>query len=273
MEQKENFGTSSDRHTTSLYVRQWSEGFKDIMLLHGILAHSYWWTWVVHDWHLVSRAVAPDFSGMGRSHWRKSYTMWDHIQEIGQLIPHPMWIIGHSYGGLIAYGLSVAFPDKIKGVIMVDSPLMAWNAHYTISESMPIFHARKYEDSDTMKKSFMLIPQQPFPCQDMKNDLFHHSIYQHRDGTFRWLFDPDMIKFLYANKDAGVLHNVSYCPMLYIAAEYSSFSQHDDRHHLFQYAQHIDYITLPNTHHAILLDAPQLLQKIITEWIMEQTVK
>jgi len=251
-------------------LRYWAKGPKDIMLLHGMLAHSYWWHWVVREWELSERVFAPDFTGMGKSSWRKKYSLIDHVHEVARYITTPSWIVGHSYGGVVAYGVAVVYPEKVKGVVMVDSPLQAWNENYKSSQSLRFFRPREYEDLETMKQSFVLIPEQPFVSEEIKAQIFHRSYVQTPSGLYRWSFDPTLMRYLVEEKDSDLLYQASSIPMLYIQAENSPLSQRDDFHYLARWAKRLDHITIPGAYHAALLDQPIVLQSIITDWISSQ---
>lgn len=264
------------QYDTSTMVRTWAQGSpKDICLVHGFFAHSYWWTWMMQDWSMQERVWAPDLRGMGHSRWSDVYSLQLHVASIAQQITSPTWLVGHSYGGIVCYSLSVLYPEKVKGLIMIDSPLKAWrdvadqldNRRYHVIRT-------EYTDINKMKQAFVLMPKQEFRSKEMKDDLFIHSITKDDNGALRWLFDPKVVSFIYSyrnlDQEIGLIHRNCLKPILYIGAEHSDFSLPSDYGLLQKYAPHVDFVTIPHAFHAVMLDEPQVLQATIDTWIRAQ---
>ena len=67
--------------------------------------------------------VAPDLRGFGRSPKRGPYTTDQHVRDLGTLLrrmsPRTL-VLGHSYGGLVAWELARANHDQLAGLVLVD---------------------------------------------------------------------------------------------------------------------------------------------------------
>ncbi len=84
------------------------------------------------DWHLY----APEFRGHGKSgRVAGGYRLQDYADDtiafLRQQISEPAVIFGHSLGGMVALLVAAQYPEKIRAVVMGDSPLTAetWLAH------------------------------------------------------------------------------------------------------------------------------------------------
>ncbi len=84
------------------------------------------------DWHLY----APEFRGHGKSgrvagEYRLQDYADDTIAFLRQLVSGPAVIFGHSLGGMVALLVAAQCPEKIRAVVVGDSPLTAqpWVAH------------------------------------------------------------------------------------------------------------------------------------------------
>ena len=111
----------------------WGErGKPGLMLLHGGAAHADWWSFIAPFFARDRRVVAPTFTGMGRSDWRDAYVFEQFVREAraagrkgGAFDAGAPVVVGHSFGGRIAMGLSRDFGDELTGAVMVDPPFFA----------------------------------------------------------------------------------------------------------------------------------------------------
>ena len=256
----------SQQASVGTAIRTWGEGVKDICLVHGFLAHSYWWHWMATAGPWQNRLIAPDLSGMGQSQWRDAYSLLAHAHELATHIDRSMWLIGHSYGGMVCYLMAVLYPEKVKGLVLIDSPLKAWMEKQEHASVKPSLRPRVYHSLEEMRQSFVLFPAQPFPSEDIKHELFEHSYRQDCEG-YHWLFDPILMKHLRSFEGVSELRQYCEVPICYMAGEYSSLSSAVDRVGLMQWAPMCTFVTIPRAHHAVLLDQPVRLMEEILAWI------
>jgi pimeloyl-ACP methyl ester carboxylesterase len=69
------------------------------------------------------RAVAVDLIGHGGSPalGEGAPMSWhDDVAEVLALVEQPAYLVGHSYGGLIALHVALAAPDRVKGLVLYD---------------------------------------------------------------------------------------------------------------------------------------------------------
>jgi lipase len=105
----------------ALFVSTFGSG-QPTLCLHGIESHGLRFLGLaqrVPGLHVV----APDLRGHGRSPmegpWTLDQQMSDLLPLFESLGPDPL-LLGHSYGGLLAWELARAVPDRISGLILVD---------------------------------------------------------------------------------------------------------------------------------------------------------
>jgi pimeloyl-ACP methyl ester carboxylesterase len=114
-----------------LHVVTAGEGPRTIVLLHGF--PQTWWEWRRAIPDLVEagfKVVAPDYRGAGSS-WRPpdgydKRTMAGDLQlmlrqHLG--IDHPVVLVGHDIGLMVAYAYAQAYRDAVSHLIVMDAPL------------------------------------------------------------------------------------------------------------------------------------------------------
>lgn len=93
-----------------------------MLCLHGIEAHGVRFLGLAQRLERV-QVVAPDLRGHGRSPMEGPWTIDQHVRDLLPLLeslgPRTV-VLGHSYGGLIAWELARRAADRISGLVLVD---------------------------------------------------------------------------------------------------------------------------------------------------------
>jgi len=93
-----------------------------LLALHGVYAHGNRYVRLAELLRGVT-VVAPDLRGHGRSPKHGPYTVDQHVTDLGPLLrrmgPRTV-VLGHSYGGLLAWELARANHDQLAGLVLVD---------------------------------------------------------------------------------------------------------------------------------------------------------
>lgn len=99
-----------------------------IVALHGWLDNAASFKRLGPRLAMNHRLVALDLPGHGQSFHRppgESYEMLDYVRDLAQFLefhaPEGAVLLGHSLGGILAMLLAVAAPDRVRGLIMIDS--------------------------------------------------------------------------------------------------------------------------------------------------------
>jgi lipase len=119
-----------DVNESALFVSTFGSG-RPILCLHGIESHGMRFIGLAQRLPEL-RVVAPDLRGHGRSPMDGPWTL---EQQLGDLLPlleslgPDALLLGHSYGGRLAWELARALPDRISGLILAD-PAIAVDAEF-----------------------------------------------------------------------------------------------------------------------------------------------
>lgn len=110
------------------YRRFGRVGAAPVVLLHGLIYTSYDWIEVANDLADDHEVVALDLRGFGESDFSRAcdYHIKDFAADVKLLLDHLGWkqciLVGHSMGGRIATVVADSYPDRVAGLLLVDSP-------------------------------------------------------------------------------------------------------------------------------------------------------
>jgi lipase len=110
--------------TSPLFVSRFGRG-APMVALHGIEAHGVRYVGLA-SYLPEFQIVAPDLRGHGRSPRSGPYTLEQHVADVLPLLDElgpETTLLGHSYGGLIAWEVARAAPDAITRLVLVDPPI------------------------------------------------------------------------------------------------------------------------------------------------------
>jgi lipase len=119
-----------------------------ILAIHGVYAHG---TRYVRLAELLPEVtvVAPDLRGHGRSPKHGPYTIDQHVRDLGPLLrrmgPRTV-VLGHSYGGLLAWELARANHDQLAGLVLVD-PAIAMDKDEARREQVAAKRPQRWPDA------------------------------------------------------------------------------------------------------------------------------
>ncbi|WP_025745886.1 alpha/beta fold hydrolase [Kallotenue papyrolyticum] len=101
-----------------------------LLLLHGLTANAH-----AFDGLLAAglgtrfRVLAPDLRGRGASDDDDSYTLADHAADVLALLDAlrlaRVALVGHSFGGLLAYYLAATHPQRVRCIVALDAAIAA----------------------------------------------------------------------------------------------------------------------------------------------------
>jgi pimeloyl-ACP methyl ester carboxylesterase len=186
-------------HGTAIRYRCWGPGgAPGIILIHGGAAHSGWWD---HIGPLLAddrRVIALDLSGHGDSGRRARYTVEDWaaeaiaVAEAGEAGERPV-VIGHSMGGFVALAVAGSRPERLSGVIAIESPLSGGVFEAGTARKAPsAAPLRVYESESQARGRFRVVPAQRVPGYVQRH--LAATSTRATDGGWTWKFDPQVFR-------------------------------------------------------------------------------
>ncbi len=160
--------TFDNKSGLKIFTRKWlpeKSPSAVIIIVHGLNAHSAYYQWTADQFTTANYAVyALDLEGRGQSEGERFYvkSIYDYVEEVDQLVgiakaDHqglPVFVLGHSAGGVVACLYTLEHQDKINGLIcesfayQVPAPDFALSVLKGLSHLAPHLHTIKLKNED-----------------------------------------------------------------------------------------------------------------------------
>lgn len=207
-----------------------------LLMLHGFMGHAHAWDGLAAKLRSGYRVIALDQRGHGKSQWSEegAYGLEDHFADIAQIVKRlnldNLVLIGHSMGGRNALFFAACLPEKVQGLIVIDSrpgsnPRSA-DALRQLLRVLPLQAAALDEVVKSIRKHY------PGMSPEICYHLAMHGYRKAKGGKYEPKCDPQMSrkseKQGYGVKDIwSFLRNV-ICPTLVVRGENSPFLSRKD---------------------------------------------
>lgn len=257
------------------YYRWGNAGKPLLLFVHGNGGHANWWDFIAPSFMEHYCVCALHLAGMGNSGYRDEYHFDDFADDVIAVAEHAGYtrditLIGHSMGGIITLRAAENHPDKIKALIVIDSPLIFRKSEDVSEQHKPPPPARFqlkakkfYPDAATVLSRYHLVPAQPCQNTFLVQHVAEHSIRQYAEG-WSWKFDDGInLRFKRSDRPPFTIEKI-LCPMAYIYGGKSALVPQNiipDIHELLKHKGPI--LEIKDAHHHVMLDEPlELIEKL-----------
>jgi len=182
-----------------------SNGKPALILVHGGLDHARSWDWTARALRDDYHVYAIDLRGHGNSAWAPGalYSVAEHVLDLSALCDiigeFPLYIVGHSLGGIISLLYSGIYPDRVKKVVAVEGlgPPPSHRVHKPASdryrewiESVRKLENRTPHSYPTLQEACARMKEaNPFLTDEQAEHLTLHGTNWNADGSLIWKFD------------------------------------------------------------------------------------
>ncbi len=243
----------------SIHYRRWGRTDRPgLVLVHGGGAHARWWDHVAPLLAGEYCVVALDLSGHGDSDRRDAYSYSTWAREIVDVaahscMPEPPIVIAHSMGGWVAITTAAEHPDRIAGLIAIDSAVARPDPEREAARVGEAFgRLRLYPTLDDALLHFRTVPRQPDVLPYVTAHVALTSVRE-VEGGWTWKFDPAV--FECGMLDPAVLPRVR-CRVSLFRAEHGLVTPTIGDYMYEQLGRVAPVVEVPLAWHHIMLDQP-----------------
>jgi pimeloyl-ACP methyl ester carboxylesterase len=218
---------------------------------------------------------------MGRSDWRDRYLFDQFLREAreagragGAFDAGPPVVVGHSFGGRAAMGLSRDFGPELKGAVMVDPPFFAPQNIRPPSPPRPSRGQRVQHSLAAIVARFRLMPPQSCENLYILDHIARRSISEAVDAEdrpgFALSFDPHFWE-KFTRIDPVPIVSAAHCPLALIRGEKSQLFTTVDADYLMTFLDPgSPRIDIPEADHHVMIDQPlafvAALRALLAAW-------
>ncbi len=255
------------------YLTWGPEGAPGLVFIHGGAAHAHWWSFLVP--HLADhyRVVALDLSGHGDSGRRDEYLLHDWADEVmavvddSDMAPQPV-VIGHSMGGFVSIGTAARHRDRLRGIVILDSPVTAPDPEMEAARKGNIFGPlRVYPDVETALTRFRTVPEQDHYLPYVMDHVGRNSL-RPVDGGVSWKYDPAI--FVPARSEPRMLLPQVACRVALFRSEHGLVTPEIGDYMYDLLGRVAPVVEIPEAGHHLMLDQPLLLltalRTLLADW-------
>lgn len=244
-----------------LSLADWGGKGAPLLLLHGMGAHTHWWDKTAPLLAEHYRVVALDFRGHGDSGWLRPprYQMTDYTEDIEAARKHLGWekfhIAAHSMGARAAIHYSVANPERIDKLAVLDFLIQGDPASYARFERRRRIRQPKYSDPEVMAERFHLQPDGTLLSKDELKEFARHGIRKGDNGFWSWKFDWQAFDMVYSPywDELARLTTETFV----IRGEMSTVLPRDSFDKTLKTVKNSRGAEISEAHHHVILDKPE----------------
>jgi pimeloyl-ACP methyl ester carboxylesterase len=261
-----------DTNGVRLHALEWgSPGQPALCFLHGGSAHAHWFDLVAPAFADRYHMISLDQRGHGESGWVSppAYGTEDFAADLVAVMSALGWaqaiVVGHSMGGHNALAFSAWHPERVRGLVVVDSrPAISAER----LEGMRQRGRRALRPHPTVEEAvaaFRLLPRETVADTTLLAHLARAGLVQ-RDGGWVYRFDPDSNRARRPVDTWSLLERIM-APTLIVRGELSPVLPRELAERVQAAIPGAVLTMIPGAHHHLVLDAPEAFVRVLDEYL------
>lgn len=193
-------------HRLKLQFWDWGQEEKPpLVLVHGGLDHARNWDWVARRYREHFHVYALDLRGHGNSEHAPgaAYGVLEHVLDLSALLDvikgFPVYLVGHSLGGIIVLLYAGVYPDRVRRAISIEGLGFPpqHKIHKPAAERIRIWIEKIREAEQRAPRSYpdlesavrRMKEANPHLGDEVARHLTLHGTNWQSDGSLIWKFD------------------------------------------------------------------------------------
>jgi pimeloyl-ACP methyl ester carboxylesterase len=255
-----------------LHLLEWGvPGRPTLCFLHGGAAHAHWFDEVTGPFVDRFHVVSLDQRGHGLSDWPETgaYATEDFARDLLAVMDALAWkdivVIGHSMGGHNAMSFSAWYPDRVRGLVIVDARPSIPDDRLVLMHrrgQRPLRHHATIEDA---VKAFRLLPRETVADPELLEHMAREGVVQ-RDGGWVYRFDPTANAARKPVDAWTLLHRIE-APTLIARAALSPVLTLAQAERLRRSIRRAVLVEIPGAYHHLTLDQPSAFAEALERFV------
>jgi pimeloyl-ACP methyl ester carboxylesterase len=256
----------------ALHVLEWGPAARSgVLLLHGGAAHAHWFDAVASALGGGRHVVALDQRGHGESQWARppAYATRDFAADLVGVLDRLGWatatLIGHSMGGHNAIASAAWQPERVRGLVVVDSrpaiPAERLAQMRQRGERPP----HRHPTLDAAVAAFRLLPPDTLADPALLTHLARESVAW-RDGALSLRFDPACHAAREPVDGWPLLPRIA-APTLVVRGERSPILTRPMAERLRSEIPGARLVEVPDAYHHLVLDRPETFARALRDFL------
>lgn len=181
----------------TLNLLEWSHEGTPMLLLHGYSNEAHIWDDFVPTVAPYYRVLALDWRGHGDSDWspNAAYDYSDHVADLEQALDHlglsRVVLVAHSLGGRVSMLFAGRHPERVAGLVIVDSA-PELDTRGTTRISLDTAQHRDPSFASVAEYEQMLVHGYPAATAGAIRRMAKHGLKEREDGRLVLKMDPAM---------------------------------------------------------------------------------
>jgi esterase len=251
---------------------------KQMMLLHGFMAHAHVWDEFSVQFRDHFDVIAVDQRGHGESQWSKeaAYSIDAHFTDFVRFVEtvdlKDLILIGHSLGGRNALFYAACVPERVHRLILVDS--RPGNSAESCDALMKLLlhFPLQAESLDQVAESIQRL--YPYMLYKTAYYIAEYGYRKSENGRYIPKYDTQMsLQSENADYTAenmwSLINNVS-CPTLVVRGEQSPFLSREDAKKMCNVLPRAVLREIPHATHMPVQENPEVFNKVVLDFLSER---
>ena len=246
------------------------EGLPPMLLIHGGGAHARWWDFVAPAFTDRYHVLALDQRGHGESPWTTEWTYGtkQYVADLAAVIDgwelgRPV-LVGHSMGGHTVMAYAMDHSEKLRAMIVVDSPASYPREAVEALRQIADRPSRTYETLEDAVANFRTNPPQNMARPEVLQYVARLSFRQ--DDRGQWGHKMDRRTMM--REPISVTKGLSRinCPSLYVRAGSSVMAVEITRK-IAATIPNCGHTHVADSYHHVMIDNPSGLIAVMNEFL------